>query len=132
MSSRFTILLTATPYSRQCHHSALAFARAAIECGHQIETIFFYGDAVYAASELNCPAPDETNVTFEWQLFAKEHNIELSVCIGAALRRGICDSNAAAQEQLPASNIAKMFTIDGLGRLAQATAKSDRLIRFGG
>ena len=132
MSARFTILVTASPYSRQGHTSALAFAHAVIECGHSIDTIFFHGDAAYVASELNCPPSDETNITFEWQLFAQQHNIELSVCIGAALRRGICDKDIASQEQLNSSNLANEFTLDGLGSLAQATANSDRLVRFGG
>ena len=132
MAARFTILVTASPYSRQGHSSALAFARAAIECGHHIDTIFFHGDAVYVASELNSPPTDEVNITFEWQLFAQQHNIELSVCIGASLRRGICDSETASQEQLNSSNLANNFTLDGLGNLAQATADSVRLIRFGG
>ena len=132
MTAHFTILVTAPPYSRQGHNSALAFARAAIECGHLIETIFFHGDAVYVASELNCPPVDETNITFEWQLFAQKHNVELSVCIGASLRRGICDSETANQERLNTNNLASEFTLDGLGNLAQATANSDRLIRFGG
>ena len=132
MSARFTLLVTASPYSKEGHHSALAFAKATIECGHHIECIFFHADAVYVASELNCPASDETNITFEWQIFAQEHKIELSVCIGASLRRGICDQETAVQEQLSSSNLATGFVIDGLGRLAQATAVSDRLIRFGG
>jgi len=132
MSKRFTLLVTSSPYSKQGHHSALAFARAVIECGHQIEAVFFHADAVYVANELNCPASDETNITFEWQMFAQEHKIELSVCIGASLRRGICDKESANQEQLPSSNLATGFVLDGLGRLAQATAVSDRLIRFGG
>lgn len=132
MTARFTLLVTAPPYSRQGHHSALAFAKAAIECGHQIDCVFFHGDGVYVASELNCPSPDEPNITFEWQMFAQKHNVELSVCIGAALRRGICDKETAAQEQLTTANIAQEFRLDGLGRLAQATEVSDRLIRFGG
>ena len=84
------------------------------------------------ASELNSPPTDETNITFEWQLFAQQNNVELSVCIGAALRRGICDKESAVQDQLNTSNLANEFTLDGLGNLAQATANSDRLIRFGG
>jgi tRNA 2-thiouridine synthesizing protein D len=132
MTARFTILVTASPYSRQGHTSALAFARAVIECGHNIDTIFFHADAVYVASELNCPPTDETNITFEWQLFAQQHNVELSVCIGASLRRGICDQETATEEQLNSSNLANEFILDGLGNLAQATANSDRLIRFGG
>ncbi|MFT5521632.1 MAG: tRNA 2-thiouridine synthesizing protein D [Enterobacterales bacterium] len=132
MTTRFTILVTASPYSRQGHTSALAFARAVIVCGHNIDSIFFHGDAVYVASELNSPPTDEKNITFEWQLFAQQHNVELSVCIGASLRRGICDKETASQEQLNSSNLATEFRLDGLGNLAQATANSDRLIRFGG
>lgn len=132
MTARFTLLVTASPYSRQAHSSALAFARAVIEGGHKIECIFFHGDAAYVASELNSPPTDETNITFEWQLFAQKHHIALSVCIGASLRRGICDKETARQEQLSSTNLANEFTLSGLGTLAQATADSDRLIKFGG
>ena len=132
MSASFTILVSCSPYSRQGHHSALAFAKAAIESGHSINCVFFHGDAVTVANELNCPPVDEVNITFEWQMFARNHNVELSVCIAASLRRGICDAETAAQEQLNFNNLAKQFQLDGLGALAQATADSDRLIRFGG
>ena len=132
MNAHFTILVTASPYSRQGHTSALAFARAVVESGHTIDTIFFHGDAVYVANELISPPTDETNITSEWQRFAEQHKVELSVCIGASLRRGICDIETAKQEQLNSSNLARLFTLDGLGNLAQATATSDRLVRFGG
>jgi len=65
-------------------------------------------------------------------MFARKYNVELSVCIGASLRRGICDAETASQEQLSSSNLAEGFILDGLGRLAQASEASDRLIRFGG
>jgi len=50
----------------------------------------------------------------------KEHNIDLVVCIAAALRRGI-------KEEV----LQDGFRISGLGQLVEAGIENDRLVVFG-
>ncbi|MCK5275745.1 MAG: DsrE family protein, partial [Alphaproteobacteria bacterium] len=51
---------------------------------------------------------------------AEEHNLDLVVCVAAALRRGIKDDI-----------LAPGFRISGLGQLIEAGIVSDRLVTFG-
>ena len=82
--------------------------------------VFFYHDGVNQGTRLADPPSDDRNLTKLWSQLAQEHDIDLVICVAAALRRGI-------NENVLADN----FRISGLGQLVEAAIVSDRLIVFG-
>ncbi|MFA7555070.1 MAG: sulfurtransferase complex subunit TusD [Spongiibacteraceae bacterium] len=128
---QLSLLILGSPYSSQSVATALRFANAAINSGHQLYRIFFYHDAVNCANALITPPQDEQNIPEQWQQLAKEHNVDLVICIASALKRGIINDTEAKRYDKQASNLAENFEISGLGQLVDATIHSDRLITFG-
>jgi tRNA 2-thiouridine synthesizing protein D len=127
----FSLAVYSAPYSSQASYSAYRFAVALLSQGHHLHRIFFYQDGVHNATNLAAPPQDEFNLQQSWQALAKNHNLDLIVCIAAGLRRGILDSDEANRYDKPSHNIAEEFTISGLGQLIEAAVMSDRLISFG-
>lgn len=114
------ILVNEGPFTHQASDSAYQFAKAALEKGHEIIRVFFYHDGVYNSNKLSEPQSDDRNLVNLWSELAETHNVELVVCVAAALRRGIKDELLAAG-----------FQISGLGQLVEAGINGDRLITFG-
>ncbi len=127
----FSLAIYAAPYSSQASDSAYRFAAALLENGHTLYRVFFYHDAVHTASSLATPPQDETFFTQNWQTLAQQHNIDLVVCIAAALKRGLLNQQEAVRYEKPAANLAEGFEISGLGQLVDAAVMSDRLVTFG-
>jgi tRNA 2-thiouridine synthesizing protein D len=117
---KFGILVNEGPYTHEASDSAYQFAKAALEKGHKIHRVFFYHDGVNNSTDLTEPPQDDRNVVNRWQKLATDHKIDLVVCIAAALRRGIKESNLAAG-----------FRISGLGQLVESGIQADRLVVFG-
>jgi tRNA 2-thiouridine synthesizing protein D len=117
---KFGIVVNEGPYQHQASDSAYLFAKAAIAKGHEVWRVFFYHDGVNNASKLTEPPQDDRHIVNRWAKLAEEHNVDLVVCVAAALRRGIKDEN-----------LAHGFRISGLGQLVEAGIKSDRLVTFG-
>lgn len=128
----FSLAIYSAPYSSQASYSAYRFACALLENGHSIYRVFFYHDAVHHGSLLATPQQDDVNLTQEWQRLAHKHNVDLVVCIAAALKRGLLNEQEANRYEKPAFNLAPGFEISGLGQLVDAAVISDRLITFGG
>ena len=99
------ILINEGPYQHQASDTALQFVKAAIEKGHEIYRIFFYNDGVNNATRLATPPQDDRNITKEWSSLAKEHNIDMVVCVAAAQRRGILDKGEAERNGKDSDNI---------------------------
>ena len=78
------------------------------------------------------PPQDEANLPKLWAELAKEHSLDLVVCIAAAVKRGVLDQNEAKRYEKDAANLADGFELSGLGQLAEAIAISDRVVTFGG
>ncbi|AOE49626.1 sulfurtransferase complex subunit TusD [Kangiella sediminilitoris] len=127
----FSLLITANPFSSQGQYSALQFAKTLLEQGHEIKRVFFYGDGVLVASRLNCPPSDEINLTKSWAKLAIQNDFELTVCVTAALKRGITNATEAERNALTGDNVDPAYEISGLGQLTEAMLESDRLITFG-
>lgn len=128
---KFSIQINEGPYQHQASDTAYQFAKATIAAGHEIFRIFFYHDGVNNATRLAVPPQDDRNIAKQWSELAKEHNLDMVVCIAAAQRRGIMDADEAKRQGLDANNIAEGFRISGLGQLIEAGIESDRLIVFG-
>lgn len=127
---RFSLLVTGPAYGTQQSASALQFARALCASEHQLMSVFFYREGVYNANRLTAPASDELHMVDAWQQLQREHQVALNICVAAALRRGVVDSEEGQQAGVTGDNLAPGFALTGLGTLAEAALTSDRLVQF--
>ena len=128
---KYTVMINEGPYQHQSADSAIQFIRAALEKGHEIFRVFFYHDGVNNGTRLSVPPADDRQLQKEWSVLAKEHDLDLVICIAAAQRRGLMDADEAKRQGLDADNIIEGFRISGLGQLVEGGIQSDRTIVFG-
>jgi len=126
----YSIAIYGAPYTHEAADSAYHFAEALVDKGHELHRIFFYLDGVHNGTRLSLPPQDEPNIPARWTSFANEHDIELILCVAAALRRGVLDATEADRYEQDSHNIAEGFVISGLGQLIDAGIQSDRLVTF--
>lgn len=127
----FTLIVQAAPYSHQSADTAYRFAKSLLDQGHSLHRVFFYADGVHTGSALASPPQDEPNIPERWQQLAQDHQLDLVVCIAAAVRRGVLDANESGRYSKPGHNLADGFELSGLGQLVEAIAVSDRTLTFG-
>ncbi len=111
---------------------ALLFAQTALAGGHEIVRLFFYQDGVYNAANSIVTPQDEQDLPREWREFVEQHQLDGVVCIAAALRRGVLNTDEAQRYQRTAVNVEAPWELSGLGQLHDAVQAADRLICFGG
>lgn len=128
---KFSLLVLGAPYSNQSVSTALRYAHAVIEQGHELYRVFFYHDAVNTANELITPPQDEPNLPQQWQQLAQQHQVDLVVCIASALKRGTINASEAQRYDKRSDNLLADFDISGLGQWIEAMAVSDRVVSFG-
>lgn len=128
---KFAIALFSSP-SAPSSRRALHFAEAALDGGHDIVRLFFYGDGVHSASGNVVSPQDETDVARQWRELISTRQLDGVVCIAAALRRGVLDEAEALRYQRQAANLPAPWVLSGLGQLHEAAQLADRLICFGG
>lgn len=128
---KYTVMINEGPYQHQSADSALQFVRAALAKGHEIFRVFFYHDGVNNGTRLSVPPKDDRLIQQEWSDLAKEHDLDLVICIAAAQRRGLMDEDEAKRQGLDANNIIDGFRISGLGQLIEGSIQADRTIIFG-
>ena len=117
---KFAIQVNEGPYTHQASDTAYHFAKAVLGKGHEIFRVFFYHDGVNNATRLTTPPQDDRNIVNRWSKLAADHNVDLVVCVAAALRRGIREEN-----------LAQGFRISGLGELVEVGIEADRVVTFG-
>ena len=128
---KLAIQINEGPYQHQASDTAYHFTKAALEKGHEVFRVFFYHDGVYNSSRLTTPPQDDRNIVNRWAELAEKHNLDMSVCVAAARRRGIVDEGEAKRNGKDATNIHPKFRISGLGQLIEAAIQSERLVVFG-
>ena len=128
---KYTVMVNEGPYQHQAADSAIQFVRATLEKGHEVFRVFFYHDGVNNGTRLSVPPADDRQLQKEWSELAKEHDLDLVICIAAAQRRGLMDADEAKRQGLDADNIIDGFRISGLGQLVEGGIQSDRTIVFG-
>ncbi len=128
---KFGVVVSEGPYTHQASDTAYHFVVSALEAGHEVPRVFFYHDGVNVGTRLSVPPQDERNIQEQWTALAKEHEIDLVICIAAAQRRGMLDENEASRQGKDANNIADGFRISGLGQLIEMGIQTDRLMTFG-
>lgn len=126
----FAIALLAGPQDPAAR-SALNFARAVLEAGHEINRLFFYRDAVHLASNLAVQPQDESDIASEWRDFINTNELDAVVCIAAALRRGVLNEAEANRWERPVANSGKPWELSGLGQWVDAIQMADRAVTFG-
>jgi tRNA 2-thiouridine synthesizing protein D len=121
---RFTLLVLSPPDLGAASRHALAFARAALDGGHDIACAFFQDAGVLTALD-GCEAPqDECDLRAGWQVLCREHDLALFACVASAARFGLLpDGDDGAR-------VMAGFRIGGLGELVEASQRSDRLLTF--
>jgi len=128
---KFGIIVSEGPYTHQASDTAYNFAKTALAGGHEISRVFFYHDGVNVGTRLSIPPQDDRQIQEQWTALAKEHDLDLVICIAAAQRRGLLDENEAKRQGKDANNIAEGFRISGLGQLIEMGIQADRTITFG-
>ncbi len=128
---KLSVLVNEGPYQHQSADTAIQFTTAALKKGHEIFRVFFYHDGVNNGTRFAVPPQDDRNITQQWTALAKEHDLDLVICIAAAQRRGILDENEAKRQGKDGNNLAEGFRISGLGQLVEAGIQSDRMVIFG-
>ncbi|QIC59945.1 sulfurtransferase complex subunit TusD [Acinetobacter schindleri] len=118
------ILITSAPTSIHAWH-ALRLAKA-LKQKQEDFRVFFYQDGVSVANALQWVPDDQRHLTREWQCL----QIRLSVCVSAALARGITDQENAQRHNIQQHNLADQFELVGLGELADAVQSAHRLLQF--
>jgi len=128
----YSILVLSSSHSRQSARSAALFAQAVIDRGHSLHRVFFMDEGVMAGVSHAVYPQDEVVPLDLWTTLAKEHSIDLVLCVSSALKRGLLDDAETKRHHKASATVDPAFTISGLGQLVDATANSDRLITFGG
>ncbi|WP_107760587.1 sulfurtransferase complex subunit TusD [Dickeya sp. Secpp 1600] len=126
----YCLLVTGPAYGTQQASSAFQFAQALLTQGYRLQSVFFYREGVLNANQLTAPASDEFDLVRAWRQLAQIHQVELNVCVAAALRRGVTDAQQAEQLQLAGANLQPGFTLSGLGELSQSVLRCDRVVQF--
>ncbi|MCA7000609.1 sulfurtransferase complex subunit TusD [Dickeya solani] len=126
----YCLLVTGPAYGTQQASSAFQFAQALLAQGYRLQSVFFYREGVLNANQLTAPASDEFDLVRAWQQLTQTHQVELNVCVAAALRRGVTDAQQAEQLQLAGANLQPGFTLSGLGELSQSVLRCDRVVQF--
>ncbi len=127
---KFALVVNCPPSSVNSF-SAYLFARAVLDGGHQLHRVFFYQEGVFNGNSLSSPPQDELNMPALWQSLNQSSDVDLCVCIAAAIRRGVLDEGEAARYAKAHYNLLGDFTIAGLGQLIEATQTADRVVTFG-
>ncbi|PIE43077.1 MAG: sulfurtransferase complex subunit TusD [Gammaproteobacteria bacterium] len=127
---KYSIVINHSANQSDSPSTALAFAKELIHQKHQIYRVFLYQQAVELANEYQQLATDEEDISTQWRLFSEEHNLDVVVCIAAALRRGVVDKNEAERYTKNGNNCTEHFELAGLGQLIDAVVQSDRVISF--
>jgi tRNA 2-thiouridine synthesizing protein D len=128
---KFAIQINTSPYQSNAGHTAYQFIKAVLAQGHEVFRVFFYHDGIYHAFKYAMPPDDELQFTTQWSELARQHRIDLVVCISAAQRRGLLCADEIKRQGKVDNDLAEGFRISGLGQLVEATLEADRFIVFG-
>ena len=118
------ILLTEPPTDRLAWYG-LWLAQSCLTAKIPFQ-VFFYQNAVSVVNILAHQSADLPQLRDKWRAL----NIDLPVCVSAALLRGVADPNNAARHALPTHNVASGFRLTGLGELVEAVLAATRLVQL--
>ena len=128
---KFAIQVNTSPYQSNAGTTAYRFIIEALAQRHEIVRVFFYHDGIYHAFKYALPPEDERQFSRQWTELARQHQIDLAVCISAAQRRGLLSADEARRQGKVDEDLAEGFRIAGLGQWVEATLIADRFVVFG-
>ncbi len=128
----YSLVVLASPVSGHASRHALAFAQGVLDRGHAIRRVFFLDAGTVTSANGVVVPQDEADPVTPWSGLARQHAVELVVCVTSALRYGMLDDAEARRYERPAATISDGFVIAGLGDLVDACANADRVVTFGG
>lgn len=99
-------------------HTAYQFIKAALATGHDVIRVFFYHEGIHHG--FGAGGGRESD---DWSALAREHGLDLVLCVSAAERRGLSPTSATPAEG---------FRVGGLGQWMEACLRADRVMVFGG
>ena len=118
------------PFASQAARSALKFVQAAVAREHRVYRVFFYHEGVRVADTQRVVPQEDVPLLDEWVELARVHKIELTLCIAAALKRGILNDEERQRYDRQAATADPRFEIVGLGQLLDAVITADRFVTF--
>ncbi|WP_343189910.1 sulfurtransferase complex subunit TusD [Buchnera aphidicola (Astegopteryx bambusae)] len=127
---KYTILVSGPCFGTQNSISSFLFSKHLIKKGHFIKSIFFYSDGVYNSNSINFSDNEKINLLKCWKKLHKKFNINLKLCIGSALKRGLVNKDIALERGVDINNIDYCFKITGFTELSEDIMLSDRVIQF--
>lgn len=125
---KFLLLITQSPDTPTAK-KALSFAQDKLKHAHQVQ-VFFYGDGAYTANRLRWQSADVADVADGWVELHQRYALDLPVCVGTALARGITDKDNAIRHNLDGDNLKDPFYLVGLSSLALAMGDDVMLVQF--
>lgn len=127
---KYTVLINAGPYQSNSGETAYHFIKSTLAMGHDVIRVFFYQEGVYHAFRYATPPDDEVQIVNRWSTLAIDYDLDLVVCISAAQRRGLLETNEAKRQGKADNDLANGFRIAGLGQWVDAMLTADRFIEF--
>ncbi|WP_187306302.1 sulfurtransferase complex subunit TusD [Buchnera aphidicola] len=127
---KYTVLVTGPVYGTQNASTAFLFCQSLIKMNHALYSVFFYCDGVLNGNDFTEPATDEFNLVKGWQELFKNYNVQLHVCVGAALRRGVINYQNKSNLKIKKKNLACFFQLSGLVELGYSIQLCDRIVQF--
>ncbi len=127
---KFSIIINGAPWSSPAAFSALKFAEAVVDGGHEIYRLFFFQDGVHNGSAFAVAPQDEVDIPKRWHALISEHDLDAVVCAASALKHGLLDAGEAARYDRTGHNLLPGFDISGLGQLVDALNQADRVVTF--
>jgi tRNA 2-thiouridine synthesizing protein D len=125
---KFAVQINSSPFQTQSGATAYQFTKAALALGHEIIRVFFYRDGAYHGLATRPSPDDENHPAHDWSELARNHGVDLVICISAAQRRGL--PVEADHDDGNAARLSEGFRIAGLGLWVDACLKADRFIVF--
>jgi len=111
--------------------SSFIFSRTVISLGHNIYSVFFYGDGVFnGVTTSSMKNVHYVNIEEEWRKLHDTHNVRLYLCINSLIQRGVIKKNTNLSKEKNTKNISKAFSIVGFSRFLKSVKKSHRFIQF--
>ena len=122
---QLVVLVSAEPESVMGGHAA-TFCLESLRQGHEIIRVFFYGDGVmHAIEQLN---PEDEQPIVKWSDIANL-GVDLCVCVSAALRRGVLDTEHGERHSLNPT-LRAGFRLGSLAELAESYHACSRRVHF--
>ncbi|MCY4045057.1 MAG: sulfurtransferase complex subunit TusD [Cellvibrionales bacterium] len=124
------IMVKAPPFHSESDF-ALSLIKQLVKDKHPIECLFFYGEGVYHGQSQAVALQGQHQSITDWQALIQTHSLNAIVCITAALKRGIIDTDEMQRYNKEQTNLAPGLTLGGLGQWVDAVNKADQHLIFG-